>query len=61
MDNINLDIDDLSIRETKTWNVRSSNTSKNTLNPIRAVVDEMEVNPNPDKEMISLSLGNVIC
>lgn len=41
------------------WNVRASEMSKNTLNPIRAIVDGMKLTPNPDKPMIALSIGTV--
>ena len=39
------------------WDVRSSDMAKNTLNPIRKLVDEMKLTPNPNKEMIALSIG----
>ena len=41
------------------WNVRASEMSKNTLNPIRAIVDGMKLTPNPEKPMIALSIGTV--
>nr|XP_025039548.1 tyrosine aminotransferase [Pelodiscus sinensis] len=40
------------------WAVRASEMSKKTFNPIRAIVDSMKVEPNPNKPMISLSLGD---
>ncbi|XP_051580050.1 tyrosine aminotransferase-like [Myxocyprinus asiaticus] len=40
------------------WTVRASEMSKNTLNPIRAIVDGMKLTPNPDKPMIALSIGD---
>ncbi|XP_062860341.1 tyrosine aminotransferase [Trichomycterus rosablanca] len=40
------------------WNVRVSEMAKNTLNPIRAIVDGMKLTPNPDKPMIALSIGD---
>uniref|UniRef100_A0A3B4E8Z9 Tyrosine aminotransferase n=1 Tax=Pygocentrus nattereri TaxID=42514 RepID=A0A3B4E8Z9_PYGNA len=40
------------------WNVRASEMSKNTLNPIRAIVDGMKLTPNPEKPMIALSIGD---
>ncbi|GCB81339.1 hypothetical protein scyTo_0022159, partial [Scyliorhinus torazame] len=46
----------LKCKRTK-WNVRSSEMSKRTFNPIRAIVDNMRIEPNPDKAMISLSIG----
>lgn len=39
------------------WRVRASEMAKNTLNPIRAIVDGMKLTPNPDKPMIALSIG----
>lgn len=39
------------------WNVRPSDMSNKTFNPIRAIVDNMKVKPNPNKTMISLSIG----
>lgn len=42
------------------WDVRPSEMANNTLNPIRAIVDGMELTPNPDKPMISLSIGDQI-
>ncbi|XP_037085754.1 LOW QUALITY PROTEIN: tyrosine aminotransferase-like [Pollicipes pollicipes] len=42
----------------KMWDVPASNISKNTSNPIRAIVDTIELNPNPDKQMIALSIGD---
>uniref|UniRef100_A0A4W5JRR5 Tyrosine aminotransferase n=1 Tax=Hucho hucho TaxID=62062 RepID=A0A4W5JRR5_9TELE len=40
------------------WNVRPSEMSINTLNPIRAIVDGMKLTPNPEKPMIALSIGD---
>ena len=40
------------------WHVAPSLVSQRTSNPIRAIVDGMKVKPNPDLEMISLSIGN---
>lgn len=39
------------------WTVRPSEVAVNTCNPIRAIVDGMKLTPNPDKAMISLSIG----
>ena len=39
------------------WDVRPSEMSLNTVNPIRAIVDGMKLTPNPDKAMIALSIG----
>jgi tyrosine aminotransferase len=41
------------------WSViPTSYMAKNTDNPIRKIVDGMKLTPNPDKEMIALSLGD---
>ncbi|XP_071958696.1 tyrosine aminotransferase-like [Antedon mediterranea] len=40
------------------WNIRSSEAAKNTLNPIRMIVDGMKLEPNPKKQVISLSIGD---
>lgn len=38
--------------------VESSSTAKNTFNPIRSIVDRIKVHPNPEKPLISVSLGD---
>ncbi|RHZ47465.1 hypothetical protein Glove_579g20 [Diversispora epigaea] len=40
------------------WFVPGSIVSKRTINPIREVVCNMKTSPNPDKEQISLALGD---
>ncbi|GAB1293645.1 Tyrosine aminotransferase [Apodemus speciosus] len=40
------------------WTVRPSDMSNKTFNPIRAIVDNMKVKPNPNKTVISLSIGD---
>lgn len=42
----------------KSWSVKASDLAKNTLNPIRKLVDQMKLTPNPDKKMIALSIGD---
>ena len=45
--------------EKRTWNkVRGSMMSKNTFNPIRNILETMTLTPNPEKKMISLSIGD---
>lgn len=39
------------------WSVRSSFMAKNTVNPIRQIVDGLKLTPNPNKPMIALSIG----
>ena len=41
------------------WSVRPSDMSNRTFNPIRAIVDNMKVKPNPNKTMIALSIGEL--
>ncbi|KAN0023224.1 hypothetical protein ACTFIU_011391 [Dictyostelium citrinum] len=40
------------------WNVESSKSSKNAVNPIRRIVDKGGFKPNPNKSTISLSIGD---
>ena len=40
------------------WKVRASIVAKNTFNPIRDILETMKIAPNPDKKMISLSIGD---
>lgn len=40
------------------WSVASSQMARRTFNPIRAVVDGMKLEPNPEKDLISLSIGD---
>jgi len=40
------------------WNVTGSKFAKNTFNPIRTILETMKIAPNPEKKMISLSIGD---
>ncbi|KAJ3365125.1 hypothetical protein GGF32_000305 [Allomyces javanicus] len=40
------------------WSLRMSEAAQRTTNPIRAIVDNMKVAPNPEKPVISLALGD---
>ncbi|XP_039707732.1 tyrosine aminotransferase isoform X1 [Pteropus medius] len=40
------------------WSVRPSDMANRTYNPIRAIVDSMKMEPNPDKTTIPLSIGD---
>jgi len=40
------------------WKVRCSTTAENTINPIRNTVENIKAEPNPNKEVIMLSLGD---
>lgn len=41
------------------WEVPASKMSHQTFNPIRNIVDTMKLTPNPEKEMIALSIGKL--
>ncbi|XP_029673623.1 tyrosine aminotransferase isoform X1 [Formica exsecta] len=40
------------------WNVCASNIARRTHNPIRSIVENIVVEPNPNKPMIALSIGD---
>ncbi|XP_076248612.1 tyrosine aminotransferase [Calliopsis andreniformis] len=40
------------------WNVQASDIARRTHNPIRSIVENLVVEPNPNKSMISLSIGD---
>lgn len=40
------------------WRVKASTLAKNTFNPIRSIFETMSIAPNPEKKMISLSIGD---
>lgn len=46
-------------RKTREWSVKASQFSVNTTNPIRAIVEHLNVQPNPDKAFIPLSVGKL--
>lgn len=41
------------------WNIQPSKFAINTTNPIRAIVEHLNVQPNPDKAFIPLSVGEL--
>merc|ERR1712126_253446 len=45
-------------RKREEWKVKASIVAKNTFNPIRNILETMVIEPNPDKKMISLSIGD---
>ncbi|KAK3086702.1 hypothetical protein FSP39_022197 [Pinctada imbricata] len=45
-------------RMRKEWHVPASEMARNTFNPIRSIVDGMKLTPNPEKQMIALSIGD---
>lgn len=40
------------------WNIRSSKLARNTHNRIREIVESLKIEPNPEKPMIPLSIGD---
>lgn len=40
------------------WNIQASTFALKSVNPIRQIVENMSVNPNPDKPLIPLSIGD---
>merc|ERR1712240_894893 len=45
-------------RKREEWKVKASIVAKNTFNPIRNILETMSIDPNPEKKMISLSIGD---
>ncbi|XP_072936808.1 tyrosine aminotransferase [Epargyreus clarus] len=45
-------------RSSQEWEVRASTLARNTSNLIRNIVENLQVEPNPDKEFIALSIGD---
>uniref|UniRef100_A0A1B0GL35 Uncharacterized protein n=1 Tax=Lutzomyia longipalpis TaxID=7200 RepID=A0A1B0GL35_LUTLO len=39
------------------WNLKSTAFAESTINPIRAIVEGLKFTPNPEKQMIPLSIG----
>lgn len=46
------------VRSKDGWEVLASERSLRTINPIRNLIQNIEVKPNPDKELIKLSIGD---
>lgn len=42
------------------WNVCASEIAKRTHNPIRSIIENIIVEPNPSKQMIALSIGKFV-
>ena len=40
------------------WKSDSSNFAKNTCNPVRRMIEQMKIEPNPQLQMIALSIGD---
>lgn len=41
----------------QTWDVRASTLARNTHNLIRDIIENLQVEPNPNKQLIALSVG----
>lgn len=39
------------------WDIKMSDFARYTHNPIRAIVEGMKIEPNPEKQLIALSIG----
>jgi len=48
----------MSTAKRRRWHIPASVTAKTTFNPIRSIVDRMKITPNPEKQMIALSIGD---
>ncbi|XP_067120150.1 tyrosine aminotransferase-like [Centruroides vittatus] len=46
------------MRTRHSWNVRVSRFADNSVNPIRTIVENMRLRPNPDKPLLALSIGD---
>ncbi|CAF1013796.1 unnamed protein product [Brachionus calyciflorus] len=40
------------------WNIDSSEFAKSTCNPVRKLIEQMKIEPNPELQMIALSIGD---
>lgn len=40
------------------WNIEVSNFAKSTCNPVRKLIEQMKIDPNPEYQMIALSIGD---
>ncbi|XP_028037349.1 tyrosine aminotransferase [Bombyx mandarina] len=45
-------------RRNPVWEVRASTLARNTRNLIREIIENLDVQPNPDKQLIALSVGD---
>jgi tyrosine aminotransferase len=53
----NMNLNKLEMKRTN-WNAKASIVAKNTFNPIRNILETIDITPNPQKKMISLSIGD---
>lgn len=49
----------MSTAKRRRWHIPASVTATTTFNPIRSIVDRMKITPNPEKQMIALSIGKL--
>lgn len=42
----------------KEWCIKASDGALSTINPIRAIIETVNLSPNKDKQFIPLSIGN---
>lgn len=57
MDEHRTDVDEVAEGDARGWNIRASRMSLQSRNYIRDIVDHMPLRPNPDKDVIALSIG----
>lgn len=50
--------DSLTSGPKRDWDIQPSSFATNSVNPIRQIVENMDVQPNPDKVLIPLSIGD---
>ena len=48
---------DMKCDVSKEWNLTASDIAQGVVNPIRQIVDGMTISPNPNKELIKLTIG----
>lgn len=53
----NDDLTSLKPKRRTGWDIKMSDFARYTHNPIRAIVEGMKIEPNPEKQLIALSIG----
>ena len=48
---------DDSIKEINEWMVEASEEARRIVNPVRNIVDKLNMSPNPSKKLLNLSIG----
>lgn len=51
---------DNTVEGVKEWAVKASEEARMIVNPLRNIVDKLNMSPNPDKELLNLSIGIVM-